>query len=260
MNRRNFVATAGVAPVALTAAVTETPTQADQQFFELRTYTPRVGPHKQKLAAYLENAAVPAWNRHGISNVGVFNVVYGPNTPSVYVLLAHHSLESVGMLRGKLAADEAYQDAAADFLAAPLDSPGFTRIESSLFKAFSGMPKVAVPEAAANNESRIFELRIYESHSERAAIRKVEMFNKGEIDIFHATGLTPVFFGEAMVGSLLPNLTYMLTFKDLADRDASWGKFINHPDWKTMSSDPYYKDTVSNITSIILRPASFSQL
>ena len=268
MNRRDFVATtglAGLAPMVVSGSSHENEKSAHvnnaaQQFFELRKYTSRVGPHKAKLAKFLENTAVPAWNRNGIAHVGVFNVMYGPNAPTTYVLLAHNSLASVGMLREKLASDKQYQTNGAEFLAATLADPGYTRIESSLFKAFSGMPEVAVPAGAQENEPRIFELRIYESHSEAAAIRKVEMFNNGEIPIFLDTGLTPVFFGEALIGEKLPNLTYMLTFKDMADRDESWSKFIVHPDWKKMSSDPYYKDTVSNITSIILRPLPFSQL
>ncbi len=268
MNRRDFVATAGIASIAPIVASSElsdttnpaSSGKADQQFFELRKYTSRVGPHKAKLAKFLETTALPAWNRHGIANVGVFNVMYGPNAPTTYVLLAHNTLASAGMLREKLAGDEKYQTDGAEFLSATLADPGYTRIESSLFKAFSGMPEVAVPAGAAENTPRIFELRIYESHSEAAAIRKVEMFNNGEIPIFLKTGLTPVFFGEAIIGEMLPNLTYMLTFKDMADRDESWGKFIAHPDWKKMSSDPYYKDTVSNITSFILRPLPFSQL
>ena len=262
MHRRDFIATAslaGIAPTAATNYLIREPA-ADQQFFELRHYSQRVGSHKGKLAEYLEKAAIPAWNRHGIEHVGVFNVMYGPNAPSLYVLLPHPSLESVATLRTRLASDEAYQRDAAGYLDAPIDDPLYARVESSLMKAFSGMPTVAVPEGAANKAPRIFELRIYESHSEPAAIRKIEMFNNGEIDIFHATGLTPVFFGETLVGPLMPNLTYMLTFKDLAERDASWAKFIAHPDWKTMSADPYYKDTVSNITSIILRPLPFSQI
>lgn len=268
MNRRDFVATAGIASLAPIAASNElsAPSErvfeakAEQQFFELRKYINRVGSHKGRLANFLEKTAIPAWNRHGIAHVGVFNVMYGPNAPTTYVLLAHNTLASVGMLRAKLASDKKYQTDGAEFLSASLADPGYTRIESSLFKAFSEMPEVAVPAGAAENASRIFELRIYESHSEAAAIRKVEMFNNGEIPIFLKTGLTPVFFGEAMIGEKLPNLTYMLTFKNMADRDESWGKFIAHPDWKKMSSDPYYKNTVSNITSIILRPLPFSQL
>lgn len=262
MKRREFVAATGLAGLApihtATSLINDAP--AELQYFELRRYVSRTGSHRQKLNDYLQHAAIPAWNRNGVTSVGAFSVVYGPNAPSIYVLLSHNSLASVSDLRGKMAADETYQEAAAGFLTAPLSDPSYVRIESGLFKAFTGMPKLEVPKAAANNDKRIFELRIYESHSEPAAIRKVEMFNKGEIDIFLKTGLTPVFFGEAMIGDKLPNLTYMLTFKDMADRDESWGKFIAHPDWAAMKADPYYKDTVSNITSIILRPLPFSQV
>lgn len=261
MNRRKFVTTAGMAgimPAALSRDAT--PAVAAQQFYELREYTPRTGTQRGRLTAFLKDAAIPAWNRHGINSVGAFSVVHGPNAPTLYVLLAHETLASVSTLRNNLAGDEKFQADASDFLQTPLSDPGYTRIDSSLFKAFSAMPALAVPDAAAGNDPRIFELRIYESHSERAAIRKVEMFNNGEIPIFLDTGLTPVFFGEAIVGARLPNLTYLLTFKDLADREESWNRFRVHPDWKTMSSDPYYKDTVSNITSIILRPEPYSQL
>jgi len=262
MNRRNFVATAGLAGVAPAASLAGSSKADNHQYFELRHYhyPTRLAAHRERVTDYLRDAAIPAWNRLGIEHVGVFTVVYGPNAPSLYVLLPHPNLESVATLRSRMAADETYQQAGASFLNAELSDPAFLRIESSLMKAFDGMPSLAVPPGAANNDPRIFELRIYESHSEPKAIRKVEMFDKGEIDIFLKTGLTPVFFGEAMIGSLLPNLTYMLTFKDLNDRDASWRKFIDHPDWKAMSSDPYYADTVSNITSIILRPSPISQV
>ncbi len=264
MNRREFVATAGVAGVApATAArsiIDDKPASAAQQYYELRKYTPRVGSQRGRLTSFLKDAAIPAWNRQGISNVGVFNIMHGPNAPTLYVLLAHETLESVTSLRDKLAADKQFQTEAAEFLNTPLADPGYTRIDSSLLKDFSEMPTLAVPAGAAANEPRIFELRIYESHSEKAAIRKVEMFNSGEIPIFLDTGLTPVFFGEAVIGEQLPNLTYMLTFKDFADREESWNKFRVHPDWQKMSSDPYYKDTVSNINSILLRPEPYSQL
>ncbi|UCE47399.1 MAG: NIPSNAP family protein, partial [Phycisphaerales bacterium] len=61
-------------------------------------------------------------------------------------------------------------------------------------------------------------------------------------------------------GSQMPNLTYMLVFDDLTHRDAMWDVFRVDPEWKKISSDPQYKDTVSNITDIILRPTGYSQI
>ena len=72
--------------------------------------------------------------------------------------------------------------------------------------------------------------------------------------------MQPVFFGETLVGTKLPNLTYMLVFDDMDARKANWAKFLADPAWKKLRSDPAYKDTVSNITNIFLRPAPFSQI
>jgi len=87
------------------------------------------------------------------------------------------------------------------------------------------------------------------------------MFNEGgEIAIFKKTGLQPVFFGETLIGPKLPNLTYMLVFDDMVTRDEKWDTFRRDPEWKKLSANPTYKDTVSNITDIILQPARYSQI
>ncbi|RPJ60592.1 MAG: NIPSNAP family protein, partial [Acidobacteria bacterium] len=135
------------------------------------------------------------------------------------------------------------------------------RMESSLMLAFEQMPKVTASPLAVEKKSRIFEMRIYESHHGMMAKKKVEMFNEGgEIAIFRKTGLQPVFFGETLVGPRMPNLTYMVVFPDWAAREKAWDTFRNDPDWKKLSADPKYADTVSNITDLILRPTAYSQV
>ena len=69
-----------------------------------------------------------------------------------------------------------------------------------------------------------------------------------------------MFFGESIIGSKMPNLTYMVGFDDADSQKKAWDTFINHPKWKNISSDPYYKDTVSNITNLVLRPSASSQI
>jgi hypothetical protein len=129
-------------------------------------------------------------------------------------------------------------------------------MKSSLMQAFEGVPRL---EALARG-SRIFELRRYESHNIKAGKLKVEMFNQGELAVFRRTGLTPVFFGQTLIGDRMPNLVYMLTFKDMAERDAAWDRFRVDPDWKRMSAMEKYRGTVSNISDTILQPADFSQI
>ena len=158
-------------------------------------------------------------------------------------------------------ADEEFVEAGAAFLDAAIDDPAYVRTESSLMAAFSGMPRVELPENNLQRRSRLFELRVYESHSLRAHKRKIAMFNEGgEIDIFRRTGLNPVFFGETLVGTRFPNLTYMLGFDNMEAKEKGWKAFISHPDWKDCKSRPEYADTVSNITNIMLRPVAGSQI
>ena len=111
------------------------------------------------------------------------------------------------IFRPTLAADAEYQKAAASYLATPATDAVYVRKESALLHAFAGMPKIAAPPAAAEKKPRIFEFRIYESHNERTGDKKIQMFDQGEIDIFRKTGLTPVFFGQAVAGSPMPSLS-----------------------------------------------------
>jgi hypothetical protein len=256
MKRRDFMAAASIAPLTGVSSLTAAGAKdSKQQYFEFRQYHLNVGSKKNMVGDFLREVGIPAMNRIGIGPVGVFNAMYGPNSPTLYVLMVHKSLNTVVNSASLLMADDEYRKA--DFINTSLSEPGYVRMESSLMLAFKGLPELVVPE----KKPRIFELRTYESHSIKAAKKKIEMFNEGgEIKVFLKTGLQPVFFGETLIGPKMPNLTYMLVFDDLTDRDAKWKVFGGSPEWKKLSNDPEYKDTVSNITDIILRPTSFSQI
>jgi hypothetical protein len=268
MKRREFLASS-LAASTMTASDSSVMRSADAgadlgppEYYELRQYHLRRGPQVKLTDDFLREAAVPAWKRLGIGPVGVFNTTIGSDTPTVYALIPHLSLESVAITAARLLADPEYQRMGAAFLNAPSTEPAYVRIESSLMLAFETFPKLEVPPGAAENRPRIFELRTYESHSEKAHLKKVEMFNNGEIAIFRRTGLRPVFFGRTLIGSKLPNLTYMLTFDDMAAHDKNWAAFIADPEWKKLSTTPGYTDgeIVSNISNTFLTPAPYSQV
>ncbi len=61
-------------------------------------------------------------------------------------------------------------------------------------------------------------------------------------------------------GTKLPNLTYMLGFESEEALKAAWAKFGQHPDWLKLRNDPLYRDTVSTITNLLLRPTGGSQI
>ena len=112
----------------------------------------------------------------------------------------------------------------------PRANPAFERIDSWLMLAFAGMPKLELPAYCREKKPRMFELRTYESHSELKALKKVEMFNAGEIQLMRDVGLGPIFFGQALIGSNLPHLTYMLSAENQEAHKKHWDAFQAHPD------------------------------
>jgi hypothetical protein len=268
MKRREFltysIATAGLGTLLAGSAADarETVSPAAREFYELRLYHLRRGPQTELFDHFYSQAAIPALNRAGVDRVGVFNVAVGPESPTMYVLLAHKSLESIAATADRLAADADYLKAGAEFIDAPSTNPAYLRVESSLMAAFAGMPKLEVPALAAGNKPRLFELRTYESHSNKANKKKIEMFNRGEIAIFRRNGVQPVFFGETLIGTRLPNLTYMVVFENPAAHDKNWAAFVADPEWTKLRATPGYADAdiVSNISNVFLRPAPYSQI
>jgi len=234
-----------------------------REHYELRRYWLRAGPMVGRMHEYLEHVSVPALNRAGVKPVGAFTPQFGPESPSIFLLLTYPSLADFAALQSRLAADAAYQKDAAPHRDLPASDPAYLRIDSQLMAAFEGIPHIEVPAGATDRKPRIFELRTYESHSKKASKKKLEMFGKGgELAIFRRTGLTPVFFGDNLIGNRLPSFTYLLVYDDMAAREAGWAKFIGDPEWEKLRTTPGYEDVniVSNINAIVLRPTRYSQI
>jgi hypothetical protein len=263
MNRRDFVGASVGASVWPALAQGGGPEGGRPQIFELRRYLLRFGHMEARFADYLKGVLIPALNRAGVTPVGAFSVVVGPDAPAVHLLLPHPSSESLPTLAARIAADPTYRSAAASFRSLPATDPPYVRREASLMGAFETLPTVQVPGGPLAGPSRIFELRIYESHNEAAGLKKIEMFEKGgEIALFRRVGLTPVFFGRNVIGSGLPSLTYMLVFEDLAAREKAWGAFGRDPEWTKLSTTPGYTNAeiLTNIHNVLLRPTDYSQI
>jgi hypothetical protein len=233
-----------------------------REYYELRRYHLTSGPQKKLTDTYLSEALIPGLNRLAIRPIGVFNVAIGLESPSVYVLIPCTSVEKLVTIDFQLEKDSDYMKAGEAFLKAPASDPAYVRLESSLMIAFEGRPHLAVPAATAKQGARIFELRTYESPSTFDHRRKVEMFHSGEFDVFKQAGFSPVFYGDSLVGSHLPNLTYMLAFESEDDRAKLWKAFMSAPEWKKLSAEKRFnfESIVTNITNQLLSPAPYSQI
>jgi hypothetical protein len=245
---------------SLVAAETNDEVKIEQEFYEIRIY--RINDYDKQRAceSYLQTALLPALNRLDINRVGVFTNQGDENDHSVFVLIPFTTIDKFTGLNQALANDKEYQSAAAEYFARELKDPVYERIESRFLKAFSGIPVMEIPKLSTEKQERIFELRLYQSHTEDHARRKVQMFNEGEIQIMRDTQLGPVFFGETLIGPDVPNLVYMLSSSDRDSHKQHFQDFLAHPEWKRIKVLEQYKDTVSKIESWFLQPTSYSQL
>jgi len=257
MNRRTFFSASAAAALARPAA-----SAARKGVFELRYFRLRNTRANQvkRTSDFLANAILPAAGRAGIGPVGFFSGAIAVDSPFILMLAGFPSLAGMEQAREKLAADKDYQKARDEFNSAT--DLNYMRMESSLLAGFESMPAIEVPPGGADRQPRVFELRVYESSNTSTLARKIKMFDEGEIALFRKCGILPVFFGETIAGPNMPNLTYMVAFDNMAARDKAWQTFVNHPEWKQMSTRPEYADAdiVSNISNSVLRPLSFSPI
>ena len=269
MERRQFlaasIATSAVALAGNAAGQTpaaHAPAPLKREFYLVRRYALESGPQTRLTEDYIGNALIPALTRLELGPVGAFRLDIGPETPAYYLLIPGVSVETLAELDLRLAEDADFLKVAEPFWAATSAAPAFQRIETSLLAAFQGWPKLTPPPSSATKAKRIFQLRTYESPSNGDHVRKVEMFHAGEFEIFVNAGCHPVFFGDTLIGSRTPSLTYMLSFSDTADLDARWDVFRNDPAWTKLSSSPRYSadQLVTNITNLLLSPLACSQI
>jgi len=245
-------------PLGAALLEAQTPAAAPRAILELRYYHLRSGKQVEKTTAYLQHGLVPAAQRAGIRTLGCFSALIAPDTPFMLTLASYPSMAALDAAREKLAADKEFQPALAEYNTA--GELSFMRMENSLLWAFPSLPQVTPPPASEKAAARVFEIRTYESPTETGLARKIDMFGRGEFDIFRRLHMLPVFAGETIVGTHLPNLTYMLAFDDLAAREKCWAGFQADPEWQKLRTTGGIPDAelVSNITNTIVRALPFS--
>lgn len=237
------------------------PLTARPAYFELKVYHLKTARQVALVDSFLQHQYVPQLHAAGVGTVGVFKSV-GIDTAvdkRIYVFTPYASLGQWEKLRQTtapklLAAGGAFENA-------PYTSPAYGRLETIFLKPFDAMTALLAPKLATPKAERVYELRSYEGASEKIFRNKMQMFNAGgEIKLFDRLGFNGIFYGEVLFGAKMPNLMYMTSFANKADRDAHWKAFGDDPEWKRLSALPEYQNNVSHIDITFLQPANYSDL
>ena len=263
INRRSFLKSASGAAMASAAmAGLESAASAAETFpqylVECVTFRLHSGSQMGNALGFLEKRAMPLWEKHGFGPVGVFTVDVGAHIPTVLFMRVYSSLADRQLVWSRLSADPAWGAAVAEL---EKDGPGFFREDSMLLLSTAFSPPIK-PTAAGDPAHKLYELRIYESPTWRQLENLHERFAGGEIDLFHKSGIHPVFYADTIIGPNQPNMIYLIPFESPAQREKAWQAFRDSPDWVKLRDDSIRRggEIVRNITNMILVPTGFSML
>ncbi|HAC73332.1 MAG TPA: NIPSNAP family containing protein [Porphyromonadaceae bacterium] len=232
-----------------------------REFYQLTVYHYSTFEQEKVLDNYLKEALVPALHKMEIKSVGVFKAIANDTSANktLYLFVPLKSLNTVDEINTRLMKDDKFNANNKEYADVPYNKPAYNRMETILLKAFPLAPAMKLPNLKSAKSQRVYELRSYESASEKIFRNKVHMFNEGgEMEIFTRLDFNPVFYSEVVAGGKMPNLMYMTTFENKEDRDAHWDAFRVDPAWKQLSSLPEYKNNVSHSDITFLRPADYS--
>ncbi len=282
MERRDILKVAAVAGVAVATQtanadiiapgrrpgrrpVPPRPTEAEsgqepQNYIIIETFFTTGKEKRDALAAKFDKELIPQRHAAGFEKVGVFTINdelmknekgYDADKYDGAVFVVQGTTSTELLLN--------YQDicAGVSTLFNLDDDLDFIDEEVVALRSFPSVPAIDVPNS---NEERVIQLRTYNSPNYDRNIAKQAMFEDGELELFRNSGMIPVFFGRAVFGSMAPNVTYMLSFKDDEARREGWSKFVNSEGWKKLSKDPKYARTATRIRNLFLSPTPNSEI
>lgn len=232
-----------------------------QEVYQLTVYEYTNTAQETVLNNYFKNALLPALHKMGYKNIGIFKSLANDTSlvKLLYIYLPLKSISDPLSITQKLISDVEYQANSTEYTNATYNAPPYTRMQTILLKAFRLAPQMQLPKLTAPKNERVYELRSYESATEKIFANKVHMFNEGdEIGIFKSINANAVFYSEVVAGGHMPNLMYMTCYENKADRDEHWKNFGNHPQWKELKAMPEYQNNVSHIDITFLQPLDYS--
>jgi hypothetical protein len=106
----------------------------------------------------------------------------------------------------------------------------------------------------------LYELRVYRCIPGRLPAL-IKRFDTATLKLWEKHGIRQVGFWTTLIGKSNQELTYMLAWNSLAEREQKWNGFMADPEWIDKRAESE-KDgaIVANIVSQILQPTSFSAM
>ena len=122
--------------------------KSQTQVYELRVYELEFFKSGAILHNYFEKALIPALNRQGAENIGVFEELGNALPKKLYLLVPHKDIMSFLTSEEDLFKDDEYLKTAEPYLKADQATVPFIRINSSLVQSTKAFPNLVIPDNA----------------------------------------------------------------------------------------------------------------
>lgn len=260
MNRRSFAQSVGSAAVlsALAGATGDAQQQTRKTgVYRLDYFYCRQGEQTNRVNEFL-SSQLPLLTRH-TQVLGVFTALIAPHLPATLVLAGFGSLEEMDTADDRLRRNAAYRTALEKMENGV--EPPYDRADRVLLRPTDFASDVVLLKDKPKTP-RVFELRIYHSPTERQLRYLHERFAGPEIGIFHRSGIHPILYTDTLAGPNMPNLTYLIPFATLADREKAWDAFGADPEWARARADSVTRggQIVAQSQVSLWRPVPFSPI
>jgi hypothetical protein len=234
MKRRCFIQSLAGAGLMAQAAAPAGAQESNRKtrLYQLDYFHYRQGDQATRLTQFL-TSQTPLIAKH-VRAFGVFTGVMTPLVQTMMTLSGFASFEEMTAAAREIESDAGYQKAHEEFERGA--APPYDTLQRVLLQATDFSPEIA-PLAEKPKSPRYFELRLYHSPTRRQLQLVHERFTASEIPIFHRSGVHPILYGDTLIGPEMPNLTYIIPFTTLAEREKAWDAFTADPEWVKVRAD-----------------------
>lgn len=228
-------------------------------YYQIKIYHYKTVAQESTLDSYLKDAYLPMLHKMGFASIGVLKPVETDTADrKIYVFIPFRNWKVLEPFNAFMQDPNALATNSPDYINAAYNKPPYSRIETIMLNAFITRPNPLAIKLTGERAKRVYELRSYESATEALNLNKVRMFNSGETDLFDRLDFNPVFYGNVIAGGKMPNLMYLTTFNNKAERDKHWDVFGKDAQWKDLSSRKEFQNNVSKADILFLYPTSYS--
>jgi len=199
------------------------------RYYLVEKFDLKQGDQPGRLDEFFSKLLLPALNKVHSGPKIYLDAQIAPHMPQKIAIYGFESLQHLDDVHTKMMGNKEFARAAEEFEKGI--EQGAEQQTNILLEAADYSPEIEIPKEPRKT-SRLFELRVYHSPTYRQLKALHERFAGPEVRIFHRVGVHPVLYSSTIIGPAMPNLTYLIPFDSLAEREKAWAAFGADPEWQ----------------------------